>query len=255
MKKGLFALMALVIAIAMTSCDNNEKFKQCTLSVTDVTEHSIDGRCEYISLSKNDGYKLFLSYTDQISDMMRQLMIESCHESDVYHESVSFAFEELTSNQKYYVLAVTYQEKDGKVSIISVESLPQATMVSNSENVSVVSATKTGATLTVRAADENYEEGFFDLGVTDNEYYYSASVKFERLGNVTSAGTDDCYTNGNLLCIAPLESNKNETVSTFYGYKPTDEGFEQCKATVTIKKESINSTLLPLKIRTAGTHK
>lgn len=243
MKKKLFAFMALVIAIAMTSCDNNGKFKQCTLSVTEVTEHSIDGRCEYISRSKNDGYKIFLSYTDQISDMMRQLMIESCHESDVYHESVSFAFEELTSNQKYYVLAVTYQEKNGKVSISSVESLPQATMVSNSENVSVVSASNTGATLTVKVTDNNYDEGFFDLGVTDNEYKYSASVKFERLGKTTFAGADNCYTNGNLLCIAPLEGNK--TVSTFYGYKPDEEGFQQCEATVTIKKESINSTLYP----------
>lgn len=73
MKKIFFAVMAFAVVVLTAGCNKNEDFLKASLSVEEVTEHSIKVRCAYVPQKKDDaGYLLLRTATDQVDDEMRK---------------------------------------------------------------------------------------------------------------------------------------------------------------------------------------
>ena len=132
MQKTIFAVAAVVLLLA-TSC-KKENFESCSLSITEVTEHRIAGQCIYTPNDNENGYMLFLTFTDSLTDKMRNQMLESYHEKGAIGKSVSFACDSLVSGETYYVMAVAISEKDGKAAISSVTSRIRKPLLKNSNH-------------------------------------------------------------------------------------------------------------------------
>ena len=224
MKKIIFALVALA-AVVMTGCKKEENFKQCSLSVTEVNEHSITVRCEYVPSKKDAGYQVFLAYTDELTDEMREAMVKFYREEGACRASQSFTFDDLASNKKYCFLAVTFEEKDGNVSLRLVESIKQPTLASNDSRVTYDNSPENGINFYVLTASENYYVEMFDIDRPGSSYNYSAEVAFEvneeiddeyeidNFGALFSG--ENCYKDGKMVC--PFDFDEISPIYSFYG--------------------------------------
>ena len=137
MKKIFFAVMAFAVVVLTAGCNKNEDFLKASLSVEEVTEHSIKVRCTYVPQKKDDaGYLLLRSTTDQIDDEMRKELVELYPMVEPNHESGVFACDSLAADRLYYFWAVSYQrQKNGEVTIANIETLSQRTLASNDSRV------------------------------------------------------------------------------------------------------------------------
>ena len=242
MKKSIFAVMALFVAAVMTSCDKKDYFDCCTLSVTEVTEHTISGRCEYAPTKADKGYMLFLAYTDQLDDSARMAMVDAYKEYGAIKESKSFKCEDLISNTKYYIIAVTFSEKNGKVEVASVKSLAQATLADNDNRVTVSNAALMSATFNVAVADSSYTVGKF-LVYENDVAKISAKVDFS-VSNTAAAGIEDdnCYKSDldKMVCkFVYGNASENGTTKQYYGYKMNADSttYTKYKSEITVYKE------------------
>lgn len=243
MKKTFFALVAMVIAVAFTACKKDDNLKQCFISVTNVTENSIVFRCEYAPSKGDLGYNLFLALTNEINDDMRNYILATYHEVGALNKSDIFTCSDLVSNQKYCILAVTYQNVDGEVTIHSIESLDQSTLAENSGNVVVSDATTTGANFTLVADPKGYDEENFRVYADEkNEGVYYAHIV------LTPYESDDkleenCFSNGYLKCSVNWgEINEGDPKTyTFYGAQPDSNLKYKAEITVNyMSDKSIN---------------
>lgn len=236
MKKMIFALVALVFAVVFTSCDKNDDFKVCTISVTNVSEHVIGGKCIYAPSEKLLGYNMFLAYTNNVTEDMREIMLNAYEEMGAQTENTSFLYDKLSSNQKYYLLAVTYKQDGEKAAIHSIEFVQQATMANNASNVTVENATDKDAEFFVSVSNKEYEEEEFSVYTdADNKNIYSATVKFtvmdpeeiiEEGANCLDGKAMHCKFAWNDITVDGSKS------ATFYGM--TDDKSGKYKADITV---------------------
>lgn len=237
--------MALFVAAVMTSCDKKDYFDCCTLSVTEVTGHTISGRCEYAPTKADKGYMLFLAYTDQLDDSVRMAMVDAYKEYGGIKESTSFRCEDLISNTKYYILAVTFSEKNGKVEVASVQSLAQATLADNDSRVTVSDAGYNSAIINIAVADNSYTVGkFLVYGYSSAVNKISAKVDFSV--SDTAAATiegHNCYDgNGKMVCEVEYSgATKAGTTYEYYGYKLNADSttYTKYKSEITVYKDDV----------------
>lgn len=227
MKKTIFAIAALVIAFAFTSCEKEGKFKPCTLSVTSVSEHTISGKCVYAPAKENKGYNLFIAFTENLSDNQLAKMIEVYRESGALNENATFEFNKLASNQKYYILAVTYTERDGEIMINTIETLQQATQASNDDRITVETTEgEETAIFNVLVKEEDYN-GDADFKFNDN--VYQANVKFIVLGKeAEDVDVPGSYQEGKMVCpvsLAEITPDEPLKVSFLGGDEETDNNY------------------------------
>ena len=237
MKRIAFVIAAVVLLIA-TSCTKEESFESCMLSVTEVTEHRISGHCAYTPNDNESGYAMFITYTDQLTDEMRDQMLDVYHTEGTINESSPFAFDDLASGETYYIMAISFREKGGDASIINVKSLKQATLINNDSRVSVNNITTSGATFNVQVAENNYDVEKFKVDIPDGNFKYSAIVSFYVLTDSDESSGDNCYSDGKLVCpISLSEMGGGISVSKdFYG---TDPDGKKYKALITVIKERL----------------
>ena len=238
--------MALFVAAVMTSCDKKENFDCCTLSVTDVTEHTISGRCEYAPTKADKGYMLFLAYTDQLDDSARMAMVDAYKEYGAIKESKSFRCEDLISNTKYYIIAVTFSEKDGKVEVASVKSLAQATLADNDSRVTMSYVSGTSAIFNVAVADSSYTVDSFLVYEDDSQKNFAkVSFSVSDTAAATIEGVNRYDGNGKMVCgVSYSGVTKAGTNCEYYGYKLNADSttYTKYKAEITAYKETVGST-------------
>lgn len=219
MKKTIFAIVALIIAFAFTSCKEESNLKPCTLSVTSVSEHTISGKCVYAPSKENKGYNLFIAFTENLSDNQLAKMIETYKECGALVENASFEFNKLASNQKYYILAVTYTERNGEIMINTIETLQQATQASNDDRITVETSDAEGgsAVLSVLTKEENYND---EIDFKYNDNVYMAKVKFIILDKEEDVASQGYYQEGKMVCPFPLAEITPEIpfINSFLGY-------------------------------------
>lgn len=238
-----FAVMALFVAAVMMSCDKKENFDCCTLRVTEVTEHTISGRCEYAPTKADKGYMLFLAYTDQLDDSARMAMVDAYKEYGGIKESKSFKCEDLISNTKYYILAVTFSEKKGKVEVASVQSLAQATLADNDNRVTMSMVSATSATFNVAVADSSYTVEKFLVFETEGYAKISAEVSFSVSDTAAeSIEGDNCYDSDRDKMVCKFVYNtasENGTTNQYYGYKMNADSttYTKYKSEITVYNE------------------
>lgn len=242
MQKTIFAVAAVVLLL-VTSC-KKENFESCSLSITEVTEHRIAGQCIYTPNDNENGYMLFLTFTDNLTDKMRNQMLESYHEKGAIGKSVSFACDSLVTGETYYVMAVAISEKNGKAAISSVTSLKQATLANNDSRVTITNKSMAGVTFNVKVAEQGYSVSRIKVDIDGvYSYNYSASVDFAVLSDSDETKGNNCYSNGNLVCPFSFIGLQNSSMDTccFYG---TDQDCKKYKATIVMTKWDIenNST-------------
>lgn len=244
MKKTIrFAVMALFVAAVMTSCDKKDYFDCCTLRVTEVTEHTISGRCEYAPTKADKGYMLFLAYTDQLDDSVRMAMVDAYKEYGAIKESKSFKCEDLISNTKYYIIAVTFSEKNGKVEVASVKSLAQATLADNDSRVTMSDVSAKSATFHIALADSEYEVGRFCVCDIE-EHEVSARVAFSVSDTAASSIIGHDYYNSDedkMVCKIDYGNDSGKsTTYTCYGYKMNADSttYTKYKAEITVYREN-----------------
>lgn len=240
----IFALVALVFAVVFTSCEKNDDFKVCTISVTNVSEHVIGGKCVYAPSEKLLGYNMFLAYTNNVTEQMREIMINAYEEKGAQTDNTSFLYDKLSSNQKYYLLAVTYKQDGEKVGIHSIEFVQQATMANNASNVTIGNASDKDAEFFVTVLDESYNEEEFPVYKdADDKNFYSATVEFIVMNpeEVIDETETNCFDGKALHCkYAWNDISVNDSKSaTFYGM--TDDKSGKYKAIVTVYHRDITS--------------
>ena len=249
MKKIVFAVMAFALFAGLTSCDKKDYFDCCTLRVTEVTEHTISGRCEYAPTKADKGYMLFLAYNDQLDDSARMAMVDAYKEYGGIKESKSFKCEDLISNTKYYILAVTFSEKKGKVEVASVKSLAQATLADNDSRVTVSNAALMSATFNVAVADSSYTVDKF-LVYENDVAKISAKVDFSVSNTAAkSIEGNNCYKSDldKMVCKFVYGSaSENGTTKQYYGYKMNADSttYTKYEADITVYKELNSSGMI-----------
>ncbi len=225
MKKILFAVMAFAVVVLTTGCNKNEDFLKASLSVEEVTEHSIKVRCAYVPQKKGDaGYLLLRTATDQVDDEMRKELIEFYPVVNINHESKLFQCDSLASDRLYYLMAVSYQrQKNGEVTIANIEILSQRTLADNDGEVSCKQE-KSGFfyTFTVRLGDEAFSEDLgylYEFGTT--QFFVKVSLTPDTaLVTADQIGVNQYYNkkNGTMVCSANVMES-----STFVAYKPVSD--------------------------------
>ena len=225
MKKIFFAVMAFAVVVLTAGCNKNEDFMKASLSVEEVTEHSIKVRCTYVPQKKDDvGYLLLRSTTDQIDDEMRKELIELYPVVNLNHESRFFLCDSLASNRLYYLMAVSYQrQKNGEVTIANIEILSQRTLADNDGEVSCKQeGDPYSYTFTVQLGDEAFSENLGYL-YEDNaaQYFVKVSLTPDTALVTPDQIVDNQYynENGTMVCSADVRKS-----STFVAYKPVSDG-------------------------------
>lgn len=225
MKKILFAVMAIAVVVLTTGCNKNEDFLKASLSVEEVTEHSIKVRCTYVPQKKDDaGYLLLRTATDQVDDEMRKELIELYPMVEPNHESRLFLCDSLASDRMYYLMAVSYQrQKNGEVTIANIEILSQRTLADNDGEVSYKQEESGYCyTFTVQLGDEAFSK---DLGylyeIGSAQYFVKVSLTPDTaLVTADQIGGNQYYNeNGTMVCSADVTES-----STFVAYKPVSDG-------------------------------
>ena len=242
MKNIRFAVVAMLVAVALIGCEKSD-LDQKILSVSEVTENSISGTCTYSPKQENDGgYLIFLSKTNEVTDEMRNEMIKVYGMNQPHHENMSFTFDFLTSDRTYYIMAVTYCNKEGKVAIDNIETLAQRTLASNLD-CRVLSYTKEGTIVTVTISDINMRIydcfDIFDDGKSCDRY--AMEIDYEGcIGSDVSIDEPNCYQDGKIVFSVDyggMEINSTEN-KTFYAFVPSRNGYDKCKVNVTMHKSS-----------------
>ena len=239
MKKIFFAVMAFAVVVLTAGCNKNEDFLKASLSVEEVTEHSIKVRCTYVPQKKDDvGYLLLRSTTDQIDDEMRKELIELYPVVNLNHESRFFLCDSLASNRLYYLMAVSYQrQKNGEVTIANIEILSQRTLADNDGEVSYKQEESDSCyTFTVQLSDEAFSKNLGYLYENNAAQYF---VKVSLAPDTALVTADQIINNeyynkenGTMVCSADVTKS-----STFVAYKPVSDGMYR-KYTFMVTSES-----------------
>ena len=226
MKKIFFAVMAFAVVVLTTGCNKDEDFMKASLSVEEVTEHSIKVRCAYVPQKKDDaGYLLLRSTTDQIDDEMRKELIELYPVVNLNHESGAFACDSLAADRLYYFWAVSYKkQKNGEVTIANIEILSQRTLADNDGEVSYKQeGSSSYYTFTVQLGDEAFSKDLdylYEIGSA--QYFVKVSLTPDTaLVAANQIGVNQYYNkeNGTMVCRADVRKS-----STFVAYKPVSDG-------------------------------
>lgn len=248
-EKDFFALVALVIAVVFSACDKQDNLKQCCISVTEVTSNSIAFRCEYAPSKGDLGYNLFLTLTDEISEDMRNYILATYNEAGTLNKSVTFTCNDLISNQKYCILAVTYHEVNGKVTINSIESVNQSTLAENDNNVTVSDITAKSANFTLFADPKGYTQNYIRIYREDkSESAYYAKIELTAYESADKLEEEDCFNNNYLKCSVywgEIVSGDPKSY-TFYGAQPdSDTKFKAVIYIDYISDKDIEALLMP----------
>ena len=224
MKKILFAMMAIAVVVLTTGCNKNEDFLKASLSVEEVTEHSIKVRCAYVPAEKDDaGYLLLRTATDQVDDEMRKELIELYPMVEPNHESRLFLCDSLAADSMYYLMAVSYKkQKNGEVTIANIETLSQRTLADNDGEVSYKREVGSFVTFTVQLGDEAFSKDLGYLFRDDKvQYFVKVSLTPDTAFVTADQIGDNRYynENGTMVCRADVT-----TSSTFVAYKPVSDG-------------------------------
>lgn len=227
MKSIRFAVVAMLVAVALIGCKKSD-LNKTILSVSEVTENSISGACTYTPKQENDGgYLIFLSKTNEVTDEMRNAMIKVYGMNRPHHENMSFTFDSLASNRTYYIMAVTYCNKEGKVAIDNIETLAQRTLASNKIDIEPVTYTTEGMVVTVtmmRFCDAEFGDIFDDWHCD----LCSMHIVSDFVGEVTSIDETNCYREqeGIVFSVDYGEMEKNSFAEkTFYAFVPSRNGY------------------------------
>lgn len=242
MKSIRFAVVAMLIAVAVTGCKESNLDKTI-ISVTEVTESSISGSCAYTPSKKNDdGYMIFLCRTNELTDEMREALIEAYSMVQPLHKSQSFTFDSLASDRTYYIFAVTYNKTNGKVALGDIETLAQRTMASNDKRVTATKKKDKVVTLTMAIDDNGYSVDLCDLEGLTIPFSFNLHVDLKRPTVADSISGSNCYQNGKIVCDVDCSKVKQEGKSVteqFYAYVPTDENkYKKYGVEVRITKNS-----------------
>ena len=252
MKNIRFAVLAMLVAVAMTGCKKSD-IDKTILSITEVTETSISGKCVYTPEQENDGgYLIFLSRTEEVTDEMRNAMIEVYSTNQPHHENMSFTFDFLASDRTYYIMAVTFCNKEGKVAIDKFETLAQRTLASNDNRVTYEFNDKKNVSIgevTIALLDNSYTVNLYDLVNPAMKSpigeQLNLKVEVNNMGVVDAIDEENQYKGNNqLVCTIDFGSWEDLDVEgvpcsgeakTLYGFVPTAGGnkYTKYKATVT----------------------
>lgn len=227
MKSIRFAVVAMLVAVALIGCKKSDLGKTI-LSVSEVTENSISGACTYTPKQENDGgYLIFLSKTNEVTDEMRNEMIKVYGMNQPHHENMSFTFDSLASDRTYYIMAVTFCNKGGKVAIDNIETLAQRTLASNKIDIESVTYTTEGMVVTVtmmRFVDAEFGDIFNDWHCD----LCSMHIVCDFVGEVTSIDEANCYREqeGIVFSVDYGEMEKESFEDkTFYAFVPSRNGY------------------------------
>lgn len=235
MKNIRFAVLAMLVAVAMTGCKDSN-IEKTILSVTEVTESSISGKCAYTPKRKNDnGYIIFLCRTDNLSDVMREAMVEAYSMYEPLHESQSFTFDSLAADRTYYIVAVTYSKEKGEVILGDIKTLAQCTMASNDDRVTC-KVTPKNITLTMTIDDNGYAVDLYD--VIEDPSPYDLHVVLNEPTVVDTVEGTNCYKDGKIVCTLDRnpELQRGNKIKS-YAYVSTGNESEY-------KKYEVESTLI-----------
>lgn len=223
MKNIRFAVVAMLVAVALIGCKKSDLDKTI-LSVSEVTENSISGACTYTPKQENDGgYLIFLSKTNEVTDEMRNAMTAVYGMNRPHHENMSFTFDSLASNRTYYIMAVTYCNKEGKVAIDNIETLAQRTLASNDYRVTY-STEGMIVTVTMMFNHGDYQVCFND--VFDNSHY-KCDLMIDYINYpsevVDSIDEPNCYQDGKIVFSVDFGEMENNSLEekTFYAFVPS----------------------------------
>lgn len=218
--------MAIAVVVLTTGCNKNDDFLKASLSVEEVTEHSIKVRCAYVPAKHDDaGYILLRTTTDQIDDEMRKELIELYPMVEPNHESRFFLCDSLASDRMYYLWAVSYKKlKNGEVTIANIEILSQRTLADNDGEVSYKQeGDPYSYTFTVQLGDEAFSKDLGYLYETKlTQFFVKVSLTPDTaLVTADQIGENDYYNNenGTMVCSADVRKS-----STFVAYKPVSDG-------------------------------
>ena len=252
MKSLKITLLTMLVAVAMTGCKKSD-IDKTILSITEVTETSISGKCVYTPEQENDGgYLIFLSRTEEVTDEMRNAMIEVYSTNQPHHENMSFTFDSLASDRTYYIMAVTFCNKEGKVAIDKFETLAQRTLASNDNRVTCEFNDGNNTSIcevTIALLDSSYTVYLYDLVNPYMNYpnldRQNLKVEVNNMGVVDAIDEENQYKGNNqLVCTIDFGSWEDLYVEgvpcsgeakTLYGFVPTAGGnkYTKYKATVT----------------------
>ena len=240
MKNIRFAVLAMLVAVAMTGCKDSN-IEKTILSVTEVTENSISGKCAYTPKRKNDnGYIIFLCRTDNLSDVMREAMVEAYSMYEPLHESQSFTFDSLAADRTYYIVAVTYSKEKGEVILGDIKTLAQRTMASNDDRVTYTVNPK-NITLTMTIDDNGYAVDLYDVIDDGGSFSHDLHVVLKEPTVVDTVEGTNCYNynDGKIVCTLNRNNSelKNGDTIKSYAYVPTGNESEY-------KKYEVESTLI-----------
>lgn len=235
MKNIRFAVVAMLVAVALIGCKKSDLDKTI-LSITEVTETSISGKCVYTPEQENDGgYLIFLSKTNEVTDEMRNEMIKVYGMNQPHHENMSFTFDSLASDRTYYIMAVTFCNKGGKVAIDNIETLAQRTLASNGRiEIEPVTYTTEGMVVTVtmeRFVDAEFGDIFNDWHCDLCSMHIVCD--FDR--EVTSIDETNCYREQEGIVFS-VDYGEMEQESfegkTFYAFVPSRNGYNKYQVDV-----------------------
>ena len=241
MKSIRFAVAAMLIAVAVTGCKESNLDKTI-ISVTEVTENSISGSCTYTPSKKNDdGYIIFLCWTNELTDEMREALIEAYSMVQPLHKSQSFTFDSLASDRTYYIVAATYNKTNGEVALGDIEILAQRTLASNDKTVTAELKGKE-VTLTMVIDDNGYSVDLCDGDGLTIPLSYNLHIDLQRPTVVDSISGTNCYQYGKIVCTvdcSKVTKAGQSVTEQFYAYVPTDEyKYKEYKVEVRITKNS-----------------
>lgn len=245
--------MALALVVMMTACNNDSEQDngsgKVVLSATSVTENSIVVSCNY-KPGKTDkaddaddaGYLVFRSDTSLVTDEMRMAMAKAYETVGPCHKSESLVIDSLASNRTYYIMAVTYGKKDGKIVVDEVTTLRQRTMANNDDRVTC-SVNGYDVKLTIRLDDAGYTFNEYEaLNIAD--YKHDLNVNLGKAQSVSASGEPNCHDGkGNMVCTVNCKRMVASKKQNFFAYVPDGDGYKKYEAMVTITKNlSLNGS-------------
>ncbi|MCQ2330314.1 MAG: hypothetical protein MJZ93_07160, partial [Paludibacteraceae bacterium] len=244
MKNIRSAVVAMLIAVAVTGCKESNLDKTI-ISVTEVTESSISGSCAYTPSKKNDdGYMIFLCKTDELTNEIREELIDaySTYAYGPLYESVQFTFDSLASDRTYYIVAVTYNKTNGEVALGDIETLAQRTMASNDNRVTT-SVNGQKVTLTMAIDDNGYTVDLNDV-LGGNKFSYKLHIILDEPTVVDSISGTNCYQDGKIVFTVDCDEEQTTSVTEhFYAYAPTENEneYKKYEAVVRLSKKTKNT--------------
>lgn len=237
-------MMAFAVVVLTTGCNKDEDFMKASLSVEEVTEHSIRMRCAYVPAKHDDaGYILLRTTTDQIDDEVRQALIDVYSEIVPYHDSGVFLCDSLAADRLFYFWAVSYKkQKNGEVTIANIETLGQRTLASNDNRYSYTSSGSEVA-FSIPLGDDGFDNiglGYlYEIGLL--KYHVSIALTPDTaLTAASEIGENDYYNNndGNLECTVDVAISDDKKTFTYYAYKPVSDGmYRKYKFDVTVERK------------------